>query len=270
MKTESKGILNPQLATQKFHIRRYTPAPDLQFFIERYWLISWDLRGQDPHIQETLSYPCVHLVFERGCTAVWGVDTGKFARLLEEQGMVFGVKFRPGAFYPFSRSSVSAITDTSITLKQAFGVESKPLEDAIFSQESDEAMIPLVEDFLRMLLPDEDQNVVLVNQIIDHIVTQPMLNRVDEVVHHFDLSKRSLQRLFRQYVGVSPKWVIQRFRLQDAAAALEQGAKLDLARLAANLGYFDQSHFIKDFKSIVGMTPAEYAKHVAACQSTIG
>jgi AraC-like DNA-binding protein len=266
----TKGILNPQLAEQKFQFSRHLPSPDLRFFIERYWIIHWDLRGEAPHVQETLSYPCVNLVFERERTAIWGVDTGKFARLLEGKGVVFGVKFRAGAFYPFIQSSVSDLTDRSITLKRAFGVDSTALENAIFSQASDAAMIPIVEDFLRVLLPPDDQNVTLVNRIIDHMMTHPTLNRVDEVVDGFDLSKRSLQRLFRQYVGVSPKWVIQRFRLQEAAERLERGEMLDLARLAANLGYFDQAHFIKDFKSVVGMTPVEYAKHVAAGQSAVG
>ncbi len=258
-----RGILNPKLAEQKFDIKRHTPAPDLQFFIERYWIIRWDLRGQPPYVQETIAYPCVNLVFERDKTGIWGVDTGKFARQLEGQGMVFGVKFKAGAFYPFIGSSVSALTDTMIRLEDAFGIESKPLEDAIFGQANDYAMIPIVEDFLREILPDEDQNVALMNEIINHIMVDSTLNRVDEVVDYFNTSKRTLQRLFRQYVGVSPKWVIQRFRLQEAAEHLEQGETIDLAQLATDLGYFDQAHFIKDFKALIGKTPAEYAKHVS-------
>jgi AraC-like DNA-binding protein len=74
------------------------------------------------------------------------------------------------------------------------------------------------------------------------------------------MGKRTLQRLFSQYVGVSPKWVIKRYRLHEAADQLGAGEVVDWAKLAVDLGYFDQAHFIKDFKTIVGQTPAEYAK----------
>jgi transcriptional regulator GlxA family with amidase domain len=71
-------------------------------------------------------------------------------------------------------------------------------------------------------------------------------------------SVRSLQRLFAAYVGVSPKAVLARYRLQDAAAAIDQGAVDDLAVLAAELGWFDQAHFSRDFRAVVGTTPSAY------------
>lgn len=59
-------------------------------------------------------------------------------------------------------------------------------------------------------------------------------------------------------LGVTPKWVIKRFRLQEAAERIEQGAATSWTELAMQLGYFDQAHFIKDFKSVLGQTPAAY------------
>ena len=78
------------------------------------------------------------------------------------------------------------------------------------------------------------------------------------------MSARTLQRLFRRYVGVGPKWVLQRYRLHEAAERIADGYDGDWAALALDLGYFDQAHFIKDFKALVGCSPAEYA---AACAS---
>ena len=72
-------------------------------------------------------------------------------------------------------------------------------------------------------------------------------------------SPRSLQRLFREYVGVTPKWVLQRVRLHEAAERMADGDSDCAAALALDLGYFDQAHFIKDFKAIVGRSPSEYA-----------
>src|SRR5262245_47999702 len=112
----SRGILNPQVAEKKFQITRHLPAPHIAFFVERYWIIHWDLRGQPPYVQETLPYPCINLAIEKDRSGVFGVNTGKFARRLEDQGKVFGVKFRPGAFYPFVRWPVSRITNGSMLL----------------------------------------------------------------------------------------------------------------------------------------------------------
>src|SRR5262245_28629275 len=119
----SRGILNSSAGATKFQLTRLPPTPDLGFFVEHYWLIDWDLRGQSPYVQETLPYPSVHLVFEPGRTRIYGVITGKFARRLEGQGHVFGVKFRPGAFYPFLKAPISCLTDTEFGLGDAFGID---------------------------------------------------------------------------------------------------------------------------------------------------
>ena len=72
----------------------------------------------------------------------------------------------------------------------------------------------------------------------------------------------TLERTFRRCVGVGPKWILRRFRVHEACERIAAGAPPCWSALAAELGYFDQAHFIRDFKSQVGRTPAEYA---AAC-----
>ncbi len=253
------GILNPKAAETKFRLGLYQPSADLAFFVDSCWTVRWDLTNQPPFTQEVITYPCVNLVFERNNTRIWGVDSGKFARRLEGKGQVFGVKFRPGAFYPFLRSSVSALTDRSIFFSDFFGFSSVQLERQMLRL-SDEAMRDIVEHFLRERLTEPDPNVDLLNEIVACIRSDRSITRVDDVTARFGINKRSLQRLFTQYVGGSPKWLIQRCRLQEAADQLANGAALDCVRLALELGYFDQAHFIKDFKAMIGKSPAEYAR----------
>lgn len=264
VKTEKpKGLLNPEVGKKKFHLSLYLPSPDLAFFIEQYWIPSWDLRGQEPYISENLPYPSVHLVFDKDNTKIFGVITTKFSRRLEGKGRVFGIKFRPGAFYPFIKSPVSRLTNQIIGVADVFGEDCVALEKAILALEDEKAMVELAENFLRGRLPEEDENVALINRTIDCIVTHRDITKVDDVVRHMSVNKRTLQRLFSQYVGVSPKWVIKRYRLYDAAEKLASGDALDCSRIALDLGYFDQAHFIKDFKAIIGRTPAEYARSLA-------
>ncbi|QJC54546.1 AraC family transcriptional regulator [Paenibacillus albicereus] len=101
-------------------------------------------------------------------------------------------------------------------------------------------------------------------QLVDRIVTGIQLDRgqrsVEDVAARWGLSSRSLQRLFRTYVGMPPKAVIRRYRLHETMG-LASGDP-DWAALALELGYFDQAHLIRDFKAVVGMTPGSYAKRI--------
>jgi AraC-like DNA-binding protein len=258
------GILNPGAVATKFQLSRQLPARDLSSFVQHYWVVRWDLRGQAPYQQETLPYPVIHLVIEHDKSRIVGVTKGKFSTVLQDQGWVFGVKFRPGAFYPFMRSPVSAITDRSIRIEDVFGADGIALEATIRAHDDQAQWVECAEHFLRSRLPQPDETVELINRVIDCIVADRSILKVDALVDQFNLGKRTLQRIFSQYVGVSPKWVIMRYRLQEAAEQLARNESVNWPKMALDLGYFDQAHFIKDFKMVVGRTPAEYARHIGA------
>jgi AraC-like DNA-binding protein len=85
------------------------------------------------------------------------------------------------------------------------------------------------------------------------------LHRVEHVMVHSPWSTRTTQRVFRRYVGVPVKWVLCRYRLQQAALLIETDPSVDFADLAVRLGWYDQAHFINDFRSMLGCSPGEYA-----------
>jgi AraC-like DNA-binding protein len=250
----NRGILHPHKA--KLELTRHEPTPAAAFFVDRYWLINWDL--SEPFIQETLPYPCINMVFERGKSGIFGIVTGKYTRKIEGKGQVFGIKFKPGAFHPFWCKPVSQLTNRAIAIEDVFGAND--LEQTLFSLPDVPEQIKRVEALLLTKNPMPDEAILTVNRIIESIASDWSIINVDDVVARFHMSKRTLQRLFSQYVGVSPKWVIQRYRLQEAAERLANGEYKDWARLALDLGYFDQAHFIKDFKNIIGVTPAEFVR----------
>lgn len=257
MALSEKGILNPVISAEKFRLRRYAPASDLAYFVERYWLIDWDLRGQEPYVSEILPFPSVHVVLERGRSGVFGVASGKYSHYLQDIGKVFGVEFRVGAFYPIAKFPISQLTDTSRSIASIFHVDGEALTETVFGLGTDEAMIAYVEAFLRPFLPEKDSLIEELNRLSDEVAANPMIRKVEDLSNYLPYSKRHLQRIFRQYVGVSPKWLIQRYRIHEAAELVAQNK--DWKEIAANLGYFDQSHFIKDFKALIGQTPMEYA-----------
>jgi len=269
------GILKPMGLDTTFSLERFAPSADLSCFVLRYWTVAWDVPEQTPYAQETLPYPCVNLVVECGRSGIFGVNTRRFQVQLAGKGWVFGVKFRPGAFYPFYRAPVAGLTDRAIGLDAVFGAAGAEYERCVLACASVDAMIDCAEQFLRAHLPPPDEHIAMINTVIEQIAADRTITRVAEIADRVGVSQRTLQRLFGQYVGVSPKWVIQRYRLLEAAEQLGRNAKIDLPNLAQALGYFDQAHFINDFRATIGSTPAEYAQrrvapHTPQAAATIG
>jgi AraC-like DNA-binding protein len=255
----SMGVLQSHVGAQKFELSRYEPAEPLKAFVKHYWVVSWTLAEHEHYDQAVVPNPCVNLVMEQDRSGIYGVTNRKYTKHLQGSGLVFGIKFLPGGFYPYWPTPLSELTDRSLMLSDVFGTAAAAAyEQAISATADTAARIRLTDSLLLAKLPDQDPNVAWINRIIDRIRDDRELSKVEQLCEMFDLNKRKLQRLFSQYVGVSPKWAIQLYRLQNAAEWLDQGLFKDWSSLALELGYYDQAHFIKDFKSIIGVTPDEY------------
>lgn len=259
-----RGVLNPESRRADLTgLSRFHASADLAPFVEHYWIVRWDLQGQPARVQETLPHPSVHIALERGQSAVFGVVKGRFTRVIEGAGLVFGIKFRPGGFYPFLRSPLSRLTNRVVPIASVFGAAGATAELEVLDQPSGEAMALTAEEFLRQRAPARDPIAERLGNIVEQIATDRTITTVDAVARQFDYSVRSLQRLFSRYIGVTPKWVINRYRLHEVVDRLANGETVDWTRLALDLGYFDQAHFIRDFKSIIGRTPGEYHNRAA-------
>ena len=259
----ARGILQPAAGARRFRLDRYLPAEDLASTVEHHWIVRWDLPPGERHAQDVLPYPSVHLVLERGRSSVRGVTTGRFTRLIEGRGTVHGVKFRPGAFRPFLDRPVATISDRVLPLEALFGEAARALEAAVLDAPDDDIRVETADAFLRGRAAAPDAAARLACDVAGTIERDRDIVRVDDVAQRFGVGPRSLQRLFREYVGVSPKWVIKRFRLHEALEQASAGRSVDWPQLALALGYFDQAHFIRDFKAIVGEPPGDYARRSA-------
>ena len=237
---------------------RHQPSPALVPFIAYYWRVRWNLAH--PHLQETLPHPNTYLVFEDNRLTLSGVSTTKFQRWLRGHGSVFGVKFKPGGLRPFLHAPVASVTDQIIAGSVVFGPDATALEEKLIAGRADQDMVDAHEAFFLARLPLPDAEADLADRLVAQILQQPQIKTVNDLAGQTRLGKRSLQRLFREYVGISPKWVIQRYRLHELVERIESGNPVNWPDLAAELGYFDQAHLIKDFRSITGYSPAGYQR----------
>jgi len=256
----TRGVLRQKKSYQKSVHHRFFANSKLEPFVEHYWSVSWDLSNQDPYLAETLPYPSVHIVFQEGKTQVFGVTKNRFSVTLMGKGSVFGIKFRPGGFYPIFRNNLSLLTDKRIPISELFHEPLLEIEKEIFKTEEESKKVQIVEPWLESVLQKYDPMISFINTIIDQIKNDRKIQTVEQISKLFSINQRNLQRLFHKYVGVSPKWVVQRFRIQEVAERIEKDQTLPYAEIALELGYFDQSHFIKDFKNTIGLTPEEYLR----------
>jgi AraC-like DNA-binding protein len=257
-----RGVLNTATADpRRYQHARYHPSPDLELYVEHYWSVAWDLRGLAPERAETLPHPSVHMIFERSVGGrIAGVARGKFTRVLEGEGGVLAAKFTPGGFHPFAGVPISTFADATVRVGDVFGADGDTLEQAVLSATTDASRIEIVEGFLRRRRPAPDEDVPSVTGMVFSVAQDRSILSVDDLAERYGMNKRMLQRLFAKYVGASPKWVIQRYRLHEAAERLTADPSLAQSSLAADLGYSDQAHFIRDFKAVVGTSPAAYAR----------
>jgi AraC-like DNA-binding protein len=242
--------------------RRLLPGPELAPYVHHFWSVRWALRA--PFAAETLPYPAAQITVvnaaRRTRATVTGVPRGRIASGLEGHGWKLGISFRPAVFQPLLGASMATITDRIVPLAEVLGPRGAitAWTRAVAEARELEEKIAIAETFLGPRLGPLPPSLVRVRDLVERMANDRSILRVEDACAASGLDARALQRAFRTYVGVSPKWVIQRFRLHEAAAQLASRQPPELAALAAALGYADQAHFTRDFKRMVGETPRSF------------
>jgi AraC-like DNA-binding protein len=252
-------IITPSSAAQVTGMVVVAPEPAVADLVEKHWIVTWDNRGGPPARTEVLPDPCVNLSVEPAGRLLYGVGSGHDVRLLEDKGMVIGTKFRPGGFSGFLPGPASELTGRVLTLPEAFGPAGEELDAALLAAPDIPAAIAAVTRFIALHRPPPDPRRELVMEIADTMRAAGPDATVEQIARDFAVSARTLQRLFAQHVGAPPKGVLQRFRRQQAVDLLSEPGGPSLARLAAELGYADQSHLTRDFRATFGRSPSALA-----------
>ncbi|MCX4387260.1 AraC family transcriptional regulator [Micromonospora peucetia] len=273
---DSRGILDPHRLLREVRFRRRLPAPALRPYVEHYWLVDWELT--EPFAQKVVPHPAVNVVFSRFGDApetaeIAGVGQRLFSITLAGNGRVCGVQFRPGGFRPFWGRPVAELTGQRRPLTTGFpaaGPAAGPtgpsrvgasgaLGGSPVCGGTDDERCAALDAFLTAWAPEPDPVADEVIALVQEIRSDRSVLRVDDFAQRHDSSVRRLQRLFLAYVGVGPKWVIRRYRLQEAIEQAADGPQ-DWATLAADLGYSDQAHLVREFTAVAGIPPAAYAR----------
>ena len=270
--TPERGLVRRPGSVGAFTTHRYTPGAVLAPWVEHFWSVTWDRGGAGPLESSVISFPAMHVTVEWGdqgsvrhgypmpATLLHGVVSRVFRVTLTGRGGVVGARFRPDGFHAWSRLDAATLTDTVQPVRDLLGAEIGSLHAGMTPDAEPAEVLRKLRSALEGHRPDKMS--VGIGPVVDRIATDSTLVRVDQVAHAVGLSERTLQRRFRREIGVGPKWVLSRFRLQEAVLALECDPGVDLSELAIRLGFYDQAHLTNTFVEMLGETPAAYAARV--------
>jgi AraC-like DNA-binding protein len=255
------AILRPTEAERTITVERVAAGAALAELVDYHWYVGW--RATEPHRQQVVPQPRVHLAAEEGRLLVHGISREPFFRTLTGTGHTLGVAFHPGGFRPFLGRAVGGIAGTVQPAGDLLGLDDRPVAAHVLSDVGVPEMVAALEAYLLAAAPQPDPVVAEVRALVAAAERDRGLIRAEQLADLAGTSLRSLQRLFTEYVGIGPKWVIARSRILDAAAVAHGGGPVDWSALATDLGFTDQAHLTRAFTSVVGTPPATYSREAS-------
>lgn len=249
--------------TSLFDLTRRAPSAAAAEFVEHLWSVSWDLTGRPSHDSLVITFPAINVTHEWGtdacrhgfvlpATLVHGVVERVFTVTLAGRGAVVGARFWPGGFTArFGR-------DAGVLTGQVLRADNDLFGASVILDDDIDAATAQLDSAIGAVRP-ADPTYPALTTLMRRIQEDETLHRVGDVMECSPWSTRTTQRVFRHYVGVPVKWVLCRYRLQHAALLIETDPSVDFADLAVRLGWYDQAHFINDFRSMLGCSPSGYA-----------
>lgn len=258
-------VLRPEEFLARAVYESTPPDPRLRRWVERYWSVTWDLEPGRSCSVTTLDDPSIHLTREWGGVRRDGADgagtwitgpvtPGRFDVTQLGAGGVVGVKFHVGGTTAFTRADLSALRDRTIPAADWSGPDLPPTGLA----SSATGAAAAIDEWLLAGEPQEDPGYPAFRTVLA-LLEDPAVTGTGLLEQRSGLGARALQRMFHRFVGVGPKRMLLRARVMDAVAALDSGDPRTLGDLAQDLGWFDQSHFVRDFRALTGQTPSRYA-----------
>ena len=272
MKPDSPGSLD---SIERAHLKdpddashvlyRYPAEPEFDGFLQRFWIPVWSVPPGQEAPQRVLAYPVSLVVVARDYARFYGVVPGLSTTTLTGTGWAVGVMCAPAAGALIAGGPMTEHTDRFVDVADVLGGAGQRLTGEVREAMAADPHSPVAHaramaafrDALRPLLPVDDDG-LLANRVVAFVEGDREVTRVAQVCERFGLSERALQRLVSRRLGLTPKWLIQRRRLQEAAEQLRAGPAA-LGEVAALLGYADQAHFTRDFARVTAMTPGQFA-----------
>lgn len=246
----------------------------LQKFIQYFWIVKHNLNGSRISNPVLIPENFFDIILNFGSPYQWkdkqnntilikgshlvGIRNKPFT--IEHFGNIdfVAIRFYPNGLYPFIKIPLSELTCKPFNLQDVIGVFANELENRIYDLKSDDDKINQLEKTLLEIIDFKYANNPFVEYSINLIHKTKGQIQINDICKQLKINDKYLQRKFAEFVGVSPKFYSQIIRFNHIINILNNTKIHDWSSITYNCGYFDQSHFIKEFERFSGETPQNY------------
>lgn len=253
--------------------KTYEPHVELSEFVIRYWTL--DGKKENIPLKNTIVPDgTMKLIFHYGDTYKHHSQNGEIIILpkcfligqltkpyvIEPVGVTgsFVVQFKPNGFLPFTTIPIKQMENTAVPVEKLFGDVGRNLGNQILNAYNTAERIQIVEAFLFKQLANKNTIDIVVKSTVETIFNANGQFSVKEFSKNKNIDRRQLARKFSATIGLSPKQLAKTIRIQSTLKVLLNEEITSLTDLAYENEYFDQAHFIKEFKEFTGLTPKEF------------
>jgi AraC-like DNA-binding protein len=253
----------------------YKPKPPLSKFVDNFWIYE----GYEPEhrTERILPTGTLELVINlrqnellfydaerpQSCSRFSGaVVSGAFGRGFvpdtPEEVFIIGVHFKPGGAFPFLGFPAGDLADTHVDLETLWGPSVGRLRERLHEARTSAERFQLLQDALLSRLCRGVEQHYAVSAALEMFGKNQAGPRVREAAEYLGLSQRRFIHVFKSEVGMTPKLFSRIQRFQQTRTFIQYNPSINWADLAVDLGYFDQSHFIREFLEFSGLSPTDY------------
>ncbi len=253
----------------------YIPEPPLSKFVDNFWLYE----GYDPQntTERILPTGTLELVINLRknelrfydpehpeiCSRFSGaIVSGAHGRTLvpdsAEEVCIIGVHFKPGGAFPFLGFPAGDVANTHVDLETIWGLPADRLRERLCQARTSSKRFQLLKEALLSRLCDGVEQHYAVSAALEMFWKNQTGPTVREAAKYLGLSQRRFIQVFKSEVGMTPKMFSRIQRFQQTRAVIQQNPSPNWATIAVDLGYFDQSHLIREFLQFSGLSPTDY------------
>lgn len=265
--SERTGVLYPERLA-RYRAGWIDPDTAVAAIVDQYWHVSWALGDGERLVQPIIDLPAVTVTIEDGDVSaplvVTGVQSAAWRRTIRGTGRVFAIRLRPAGLAALSDLAPAQIADATTPITAELDARLHALAQRIAAGSDPAERARMADEAIGRALGDRVPSPAgaLANGVLDEL-RRRIHHRTDATLaERFSCSPRTIQRACLDTLGHGPKWLSRRIRLQEVALALATRPAEELAAIAAELGYADQSHLIHDFRTATGITPDAYRRAV--------
>ena len=245
---------------QYYDFQMYEPSADLEPFVAYYSIFEPKIPpGHELQFTQVLKVPTASLMFSHKKSLLFGITTKRIEHRSMAGDTKIRVIFKPAGLRAFCpKTDMAALVDTRTPIKNYFPHFNEQFTEDLLNYWRGNEIVNKLDNFLMLYRPVLNENIILINGIIKNLDVDESPATVKQLASKYNKSERSVQALFRSYVGVGLKWIIMRARLIKILRSVDSEEEIPWAHLAADLGYSTQSHLINDFKNIIGLSPTDF------------